>query len=70
VYSTGRANLVDADRVLLLLPDGFGLARHNLILADRFAEHGWPTILPDYFEGTLRNTLSCVRQYKSLRRGL
>lgn len=36
---------------LLLLPDGFGLARHNLILADSFAQEGWSTVVPDYFEG-------------------
>ncbi|KIW24045.1 uncharacterized protein PV07_09784 [Cladophialophora immunda] len=37
--------------VLLLLPDGFGLAKHNLILADTFAKEGWQVIIPDYFEG-------------------
>ncbi|OAP56478.1 hypothetical protein AYL99_09657 [Fonsecaea erecta] len=36
--------------ILLLLPDGFGLAKHNLILADNFAKEGWRVIIPDYFE--------------------
>ncbi|KAK4946332.1 hypothetical protein LTR10_014530 [Elasticomyces elasticus] len=37
--------------LLLLLPDGFGFAKHNLILADDFAKEGWKVIVPDYFEG-------------------
>lgn len=36
--------------VLLLLPDGFGLAKHNFILADHFAEAGWYVVIPDYYE--------------------
>ncbi|KAJ4318830.1 hypothetical protein N0V84_006643 [Fusarium piperis] len=36
---------------LILLPDGFGLASHNLLLADMFAKRGWATLIPDYFEG-------------------
>jgi dienelactone hydrolase len=43
--------------LLLLLPDGFGLAKHNLILADNFAKEGWHVIVPDYFEGRRRNLL-------------
>lgn len=43
---------------LLLLPDGFGLARHNLMLADAFAQTGWRVIVPDLFEGKLNNTTS------------
>lgn len=43
------------EAVLLLLPDGFGHAKHNFILADRFARNGWRTLVPDYFEGLLRN---------------
>ncbi|KIW69226.1 hypothetical protein PV04_05114 [Phialophora macrospora] len=37
--------------LLLLLPDGFGLAKHNLILADEFAKEGYRVVIPDYFEG-------------------
>ena len=37
--------------LLLLLPDGFGLAKHNFILADSFAQKGWEVVVPDYFEG-------------------
>ena len=36
---------------VLLLPDGFGHAKHNYILADRFARSGYRTLIPDYFEG-------------------
>lgn len=43
---------------LLLLPDGFGLARHNLMLADAFAQTGWRVIVPDLFEGKLNITAS------------
>lgn len=45
---------------LLLLPDGFGLAKHNLILADNFAKEGWHVIVPDYFEGRSGHFLFCV----------
>jgi len=38
-------------RVLLILPDGFGLAKHNFVLADAFAAKGWRAIIPDYYEG-------------------
>ncbi|KAF4439160.1 dienelactone hydrolase family domain-containing [Fusarium acutatum] len=41
----------DITRILLLLPDGFGLAKHNVILADMFAERGWLVVIPDYFQG-------------------
>jgi hypothetical protein len=37
--------------LLLFFPDGFGLATHNLILADLFASRGWCTMVVDYFEG-------------------
>jgi dienelactone hydrolase len=37
--------------LLVLLPDGFGLAKHNLILADEFAKEGYRVVIPDYFEG-------------------
>ncbi|KAH7011036.1 Alpha/Beta hydrolase protein [Ilyonectria destructans] len=36
---------------LIMLPDGFGLASHNLLLADMFAQRGWVTLVPDYFQG-------------------
>ncbi|OTA99246.1 hypothetical protein M426DRAFT_16648 [Hypoxylon sp. CI-4A] len=36
---------------ILFLPDGFGLAKHNQRLADMYAEHGYETIVVDYFEG-------------------
>ncbi|KIW90068.1 uncharacterized protein Z519_09499 [Cladophialophora bantiana CBS 173.52] len=51
VYSSNRPADVPSRGLLLLLPDGFGLARHNLILADRFASEGWHVLVPDYFEG-------------------
>jgi hypothetical protein len=37
--------------LLLFFPDGFGLATHNMILADLFASRGWCTMVVDYFEG-------------------
>jgi hypothetical protein len=43
---------ISSSRALLLFfPDGFGLATHNLILADLFASRGWLTMVVDYFEG-------------------
>ncbi|KAJ5773452.1 hypothetical protein N7457_008348 [Penicillium paradoxum] len=36
---------------MIYLPDGFGHAKHNFRLADRFAEVGWHVIIPDYYEG-------------------
>ncbi|KIW12696.1 hypothetical protein PV08_09974 [Exophiala spinifera] len=51
VYSSNPPVVVPSRGLLLLLPDGFGLARHNFILADRFASQGWRVIVPDYFEG-------------------
>jgi hypothetical protein len=38
---------------VLVLPDGFGLALHNKLLADKFAAQGWNAIIPDYFQGHL-----------------
>ena len=46
---------------VLLLPDGFGHAKHNYILADHFAKSGYRTLLPDYFEGVI--LLSAVDRY-------
>ena len=48
--------------LLLLLPDGFGLAKHNFILADTFAREGFHVIIPDYFEGSYKmsQTMSLV----------
>lgn len=52
VYESGTQESSQHERgLLLLLPDGFGLARHNQILADRFAGEGWHVIVPDYYEG-------------------
>lgn len=51
VYSTKPPTSTPCKGRLLLLPDGFGLARHNFILADRFAKAGWHAMVPDYFEG-------------------
>jgi dienelactone hydrolase len=51
VYDTGSSAPIHERSLLLLLPDGFGLARHNIILADRFAQAGWHVLVPDYFEG-------------------
>jgi dienelactone hydrolase len=42
---------IDPLGILLLLPDGFGIAQHNFILADQFAARGWQVIIPDYYEG-------------------
>ncbi|CAM1501271.1 Fc.00g104330.m01.CDS01 [Cosmosporella sp. VM-42] len=36
---------------ILFLPDGFGLAAHNLRVADMYAENGFETTIVDYFEG-------------------
>jgi hypothetical protein len=46
--------------LLLFLPDGFGLATHNLILADLFASRGWCTMVVDYFEGFLYTLATIV----------
>jgi dienelactone hydrolase len=52
VYASGGNPATDRSRgLLLLLPDGFGLATHNFTLADDFAKEGWHVIVPDYFEG-------------------
>lgn len=48
--------------ILLLLPDGFGHATHNLILADKFAQEGWHVVIPDYFEGQQELFRSCIQQ--------
>jgi hypothetical protein len=45
------ATVSNSNGLLLLLPDGFGLATHNLILADLFASRGWCTMVVDYFKG-------------------
>ncbi|KAI1808007.1 alpha/beta-hydrolase [Daldinia bambusicola] len=37
--------------VILYLPDGFGLAKHNQRLADKYAQCGYETVVVDYFEG-------------------
>ncbi|PPQ72441.1 hypothetical protein CVT26_003770 [Gymnopilus dilepis] len=40
------------DKVILFLPDVFGLPlTNNLLLADSFAENGFKTVIPDYFNG-------------------
>ncbi|KAI1641593.1 alpha/beta-hydrolase [Daldinia loculata] len=36
---------------ILYLPDGFGLAKHNQRLADKYAQYGYETVIVDYFEG-------------------
>ncbi|KAK5047059.1 hypothetical protein LTR84_007001 [Exophiala bonariae] len=52
VYISSAGQNKSSKDVLLVLPDGFGLAKHNLIMADLFAEHlGVQTIVPDYYEG-------------------
>jgi hypothetical protein len=45
------ATISSSRGLLLFYPDGFGLATHNLILADLFASRGWCTMVVDYFEG-------------------
>ncbi|KAK5311794.1 hypothetical protein LTR93_011592 [Exophiala xenobiotica] len=47
-YSSGNR---DSPEVLLLLSDGFGLAMHNLMLADNLAQNEWHVVVPDYFQG-------------------
>ncbi|EIN09463.1 alpha/beta-hydrolase [Punctularia strigosozonata HHB-11173 SS5] len=39
------------DKVILFLPDVFGLAQNNKLVADAFAKNGFKTILPDYLNG-------------------
>ena len=51
MYTTSGVDSEGLHKLLLLLPDGFGLAPHNVILADNFAKQGWEVIAPDYFEG-------------------
>lgn len=51
VYTVAPAQVTNETSTLLLLPDGFGLATHNIILGDKFASQGWLVYLPDYFEG-------------------
>ncbi|KAH6868925.1 hypothetical protein B0T10DRAFT_553845 [Thelonectria olida] len=36
---------------ILFLPDAFGLATHNKVLADEYAAFGYNTTIVDYFEG-------------------
>jgi dienelactone hydrolase len=51
VYETPVPVAKSKKGLMLLLPDGFGLATHNLVLADSFAQEGWHIVVPDYFEG-------------------
>ncbi|KAJ4152120.1 hypothetical protein NW765_017629 [Fusarium oxysporum] len=51
VYTSKPGQNGRSDHVLLLLPDGYGPATHNIILADLYAAAGYQTIMPDYFEG-------------------
>jgi len=51
VYCVAPEDKSGIPKILMLLPDGFGLAMHNRILADKFAGLGWHAFLPDYFEG-------------------
>jgi hypothetical protein len=37
--------------IIVLIPDGFGLIRHNFLLADTFAAYGWKVVVPDIYEG-------------------
>jgi hypothetical protein len=53
------ATVSKSNGLLLFLPDGFGLATHNLILADLFASRGWFTMVVDYFKG-LCHTLAKI----------
>ncbi|KAF5346402.1 hypothetical protein D9758_012752 [Tetrapyrgos nigripes] len=39
------------DKVLLFLPDAFGVAQNNKLLVDDFARNGYKTVMLDYFEG-------------------
>ncbi|KAI0386108.1 alpha/beta-hydrolase [Hypomontagnella monticulosa] len=49
--STPKSPGTESKGSILFLPDGFGLARHNQRLADLYAECGYDTTIPDYFEG-------------------
>lgn len=51
VYESKPPELTAHAPLLLLLPDGFGLVKHNFLLADAFAARGWRVLIPDYFEG-------------------
>ena len=52
VYISAKSGSTEPTQAtLLLLPDGFGLAQHNFILADNFAVEGFSVVMPDYFEG-------------------
>lgn len=53
VYTVAPPDLTAETSTLLFLPDGFGLASHNIILCDLFASQGWLVLMPDYFEGEL-----------------
>ncbi|PVH83860.1 hypothetical protein DL98DRAFT_529149 [Cadophora sp. DSE1049] len=51
VYISEVATKVDVKGELLFIPDAFGLATHNLELADEYAAQGFRTTIVDYLEG-------------------
>ncbi|KEF51200.1 uncharacterized protein A1O9_12703 [Exophiala aquamarina CBS 119918] len=52
VYVSASSQPIHPQHVLVILPDGFGHAKHNFVLADLFAEKlGIQAMVPDYFKG-------------------
>ncbi|EIN09462.1 alpha/beta-hydrolase [Punctularia strigosozonata HHB-11173 SS5] len=39
------------DKVILFLPDIYGLAQNSKLVADAFAKNGFKTVIPDYLNG-------------------
>ncbi|KAL2783265.1 dienelactone hydrolase [Aspergillus keveii] len=51
VYQTKARADTQSKGHILILPDGFGLAIHNIILADKFATYGYDVSILDYYQG-------------------
>ncbi|KAJ4194431.1 hypothetical protein NW759_016526 [Fusarium solani] len=51
IYSSFPPAALQPRGILVHLPDGFGHAKHNLMLADKYAGDGWHTVTADYLLG-------------------
>lgn len=50
-YISEPTATTETGAAILFLTDGFGISNNAKLLADRFAEEGYFTIVPDLFEG-------------------